>query len=143
MPGIRITGYENALSYGTLAALNCTTDLAIKMIQWFDINGRVIRNGTESFLELTDITTDSEASPLKYTCKVVGTFGNQSVTVTLQVLPEAVSSSPAVPSVAFAAISVVAALVVLVVAAVVVIIIVRYNFYILHCALRNCHCFLN
>lgn len=123
MTGIRIIGHERALPYGTLAALNCTTDLAISTIQWFDTKGRIIKNGTESVLELTDVAT--ETIDLEYTCKVVGEFGNQSKTVTLHVLPKAVSSSPAVPT--FAAISVIAVLIIIILAAVVVIIIiVRY-----------------
>ena len=123
MTGIRIIGHERALPYGTLAALNCTTDLAISIIQWFDTKGRIIKNGTGSILELTDVAT--ETSDLEYTCKVVGEFGNQSKTVTLHVLPsEAVSSPSAVPT--FAAISVIAVLIIIILAAVVVIIIVRY-----------------
>ena len=123
MTGIRIIGHERALPYGTLAALNCTTDLAISTIQWFDTKGRIIKNGTGSVLELTDVAT--ETSDLEYTCKVVGEFGNQSKTVTLHVLPsEAVSSPSAVPT--FAVVSVIAVLIIIVLAAVVVIIIVRY-----------------
>ncbi len=124
MTGIRILGHEHAILHGTLAALNCTTDLAVNEIQWFDANGRIIKNGTESVLELTDVAT--ETSDLEYTCKVVGDFGNQSKTVTLHVLPEAVSSSPTVPT--FATISVIAVLIVFVLAAVMVIIILRYNY---------------
>ena len=128
MPGIRIIGHEYALPYGTMAALNCTTDLAINTIQWFNTKGKILKNGTESFLALTDIATD--ASDLEYTCKIVGRFGNQSKTVTLHVLPEAVSSSH-VPLAASAAISVIAVLIILVLAAVVVIIIVRYILHII------------
>ena len=91
------------------------------MIQWLDMKGRVITNGTTSFLQLNNVKT--EVSDLEYTCRVVGKFGNQSKTVTLRVLPEIVSSSR-VPVAASAAISVIAVLIIL--AAIVVIIIVRY-----------------
>ena len=92
------------------------------MIQWLDMKGRMIKNGTNSLLELTDIPT--EASDLEYTCKVVGKFGNQTKTVTLNISPEAVSSE-LVPGAASAAISVIAVLVIVLLAAFVVIIIVR------------------
>ena len=120
--GIRITGHEYALPHGTLAALNCTTDLAINTIQWHDTKDRIIKNGTDPFLELTDIPTDT--SDLEYTCKVVGKFGNQSKTVTLRVLPEIVSSLR-VPGAASAAISVIAVLTIAILAAIVIISIVR------------------
>ena len=120
--GIRITGHEHALPHGTLATLNCTTDLAINTIQWHDIRDRIIKNGTDPFLELTDIPT--EASDFEYTCEVVGKFGNQSKTVALHVLSEVVSSSR-VPDAASAAISVIAVLTIAILAAIVIIIIVR------------------
>ena len=122
MPGIRITGHKLALQYGTPATLNCTTDLAVSMIQWLDTQGKVIKNETNSLLELTDIPT--ETSDLEYTCKVVGKFGNQTKTVSLNVLPEAVSSE-LVPGAASAAISVIAVLIIVLLAAFVIIIIVR------------------
>ena len=93
------------------------------MIQWLDVKGRVIKNGTTSLLQLTKVKT--EGNDLEYTCRVVGKFGNQSKTVILHVLPEEVPSSR-VTGAASAAISVMA---VLVLVTVVVIIIVRYIAY--------------
>ena len=88
---IRVTGHESAFPFGTPAAqLNCTTDLAVNLIEWLNAQGTVLKNGTDSLLELT--VTFSES--LMYTCRIKGVFGNQTKNITLTVLPEASSVSP-------------------------------------------------
>ena len=86
--GIRVTGHESAFRFGTPAAqLNCTTDLAVNLIEWLDARGKVLINGTDSLLEL--IVTPLES--LMYMCRIKGVFGNQSKNITLTVMPEASS----------------------------------------------------
>ena len=99
--GIKITGHQSALPLGSLTTLNCTTDLDVDIIEWLDIKGTVLTNGTEQFLELTTETSKSE-----YTCRVSSTFGHQNKTVLLQVIPD-LQSAPLVSSVVSAVIIVI------------------------------------
>jgi hypothetical protein len=83
--GIRVTGHESAFPYGsTTAQLNCTTDLAVSTVEWLDAKGKVLNHGTDPLLELTANPSES----LMYTCRISGEFGNQTMNVTLTVLPE-------------------------------------------------------
>ena len=85
-----MTGHESAFPFGSTAAqLNCTTDLAVSTIEWLDTQGNVLKSGTDPLLELTVIPSES----LMYTCRIEGGFGNQTLNITLTVLPEA-SSAP-------------------------------------------------
>ena len=80
-----MTGHESAFPFGTTTAqLNCTTDLAVSRIEWLDAQGIALKKGTDPLLELT--TNPSES--LMYTCRIMGEFGNQTMNVTLTVLPE-------------------------------------------------------
>lgn len=121
MTGIRVTGHEHALVHKTPATLNCTTDLSVNTMQWLDVKGRVQKNGTDSFLELTDILTITK--DLEYTCKVVSKYGSQAKTVTLTVIPQVVSSS-LVTGAASAAVSIIVmlAIVILIVATIFIVI---------------------
>ena len=83
-----MTGHESALPFGsTVAQLNCTTDLAVSTIEWLDSQGNVLKSGSGPLLELTVIPSES----LMYTCRIESDFGNQTLNVTLTVLPEASS----------------------------------------------------
>ena len=116
---IRVTGHESAFPFGSPAAqLNCTTDLAVNTIEWLDSQGKVLKNGTDPLLELIVVPSES----LMYTCRIKSDFGNQTLNVTLTVLPEASS----VPSRGAPAIIMVIALAVLLLVLVIVsILIVR------------------
>ena len=87
LKGIRITGNESVFSLGSLATLNCTTDLAVERIEWLDQKGLTVTNGTEPFLELT-----TEAIKAQFTCLVDNMFGSQNITVSLKVLSDPLSS---------------------------------------------------
>ena len=116
---IRVTGHELAFPFGSTAAqLNCTTDLAVSTIEWLDTQGNVLKSGTDPLLELTVIPSES----LMYTCRIEGGFGNQTLNITLTVLPEA-SSAPS--SGAPAIIIVIALAVILLVLVIASILIVR------------------
>ena len=115
---IRVTGHESALPIGAPAVLNCTTDLAVSTIEWLDTRGKVLKSGTDPLLGL--MVNPSES--LMYTCRIESDFGNQTLNVTLTVLPEASS----VPSRGAPAIIIVIALaVILLVLVVASILIVR------------------
>ena len=103
--------------------LNCTTDLAVDTIEWLDMTGTVLANGTDSLLELTDIPT--EASDLEYTCNVKNMFGSQSKTVILYIMPKTVSTSTVTVSGAVSAIIAIVMLAVLLLAVIAVTVIVR------------------
>ena len=80
-----MTGHESAFPFGsTTAQLNCTTDLAVTTVEWLDAQGEVLEEGTDPLLELTANPSES----LMYTCRIMGEFGNQTMNVTLTVLPE-------------------------------------------------------
>ena len=83
-PDIRVTGHESTLPFGTSAVLNCTTDLAVSRIEWLDAQGKLSTQGTDPWLEL--IANPSES--LMYTGRIMCEFGNQTMNVTLTVLPE-------------------------------------------------------
>ena len=119
--GIRVTGHESSLPLESSASLNCTTDLAVNTIEWLDMQGRVLENGTDSLLELTVTLTD--ISSLEYTCRVKSEFGVQNETATLSILSEA--TSPSVVSNAIPAVIAIIMLAVLILAVVAVIVIVR------------------
>ena len=82
--GIRITGHESALPLGSTASLNCTTDLAVDIIEWLDMNGLIVVSGMDSPLELAGVPV--EASNLEYTCRVRSVFGSQRKTIALQTI---------------------------------------------------------
>ena len=80
-----MTGHESAFPFGSTAAqLNCTTDLSVSTIEWLDTQGNLLKSGTDPLLELTVIPSES----LMYTCRIEGGFGNQTLNITLTVLPE-------------------------------------------------------
>ena len=119
---IRVTGHESAFPFGsTTAQLNCTTDLAVSTIEWLDAQGNVLKKGTHPLLELT--TNPSES--LMYTCRIMGEFGNQTMNITLTVLPE--ESEISSTATFGAAIAAVLLAVLLVVVVIVSILIVRYK----------------
>ena len=92
-------GLESVVTYGSPATLNCTTDLAVDTIEWFDTHGNILKNGSDPLLELKVVPSDSES--LTYTCRIKSKFGIQTKNVTLTVRSEASSviSSAAVPAI--------------------------------------------
>ena len=82
-------------SIGSSLTLNCTTDLAISVIEWVDNNGKVLRNDTEQILELTIIVLDDES--LIYTCRTMSDFGTQSMTVMINITSNPTSESESIP----------------------------------------------
>ena len=114
-----MTGHESAFPFGsTTAQLNCTTDLAVTTVEWLDAQGIVLEQGTDPLLELTANPSES----LMYTCRIMGEFGNQTMNVTLTVLPEESEiASAATFGAAIAAVLLAVLLVVIVIASILVV----------------------
>ena len=83
--GIQTTEIEKDIHLDTRLFLNCTTDLALTTMTWLDSDGKVLANTSEQHLtwEINKITKASHNT--KYTCQVVGPFGDQNKSVTLLV----------------------------------------------------------
>ena len=85
--GIRITGHQPVLAHGSPVSLNCTTDLAVDIMEWIDMKETTLNVGNDSMLELLDTPRDSGVAT--YTCKTTSIlFGSQNITVNVQILPK-------------------------------------------------------
>ena len=81
--------------WGGPLSLNCTTDLASTNISWLGSDGEVLET-TSSTQQLTwEIAKITDAHhKSKYTCHIVGPFGDQNKSITLLVAqPSAADSS--------------------------------------------------
>ena len=91
--GIQITEIEKDIPLDESLSLNCTTDLALTTMTWLDSDGKVLANTNEQYLtwEINKITKAHHNA--KYTCQIVGPFGDQNKSVTLLVAQQPGASS--------------------------------------------------
>ena len=80
---MQITKPDLSLQHGFSTVLNCTTDLAVNTIEWLDVHGRVLANGTDLQLELR--VTLSDSGHLTYICRIKSNYGSQNKTITLTI----------------------------------------------------------
>ena len=114
-----MSGHQTVLSEGASTSLNCTTDLAVVIIEWLDAKGVVLANGTSDPLELTLPKTDTEN--IQFTCRIRSNFGVQNHTIILKVL----SAPQEIVSTAVSAVVIVIFVIVLLLVIIVIVIIVK------------------
>ena len=123
--GIQTTEIEKDVLLGTLLSLNCTTDLASTNISWLDSDGKVVANTSEQQLTWEITITDAHHNA-KYTCQIVGPFGDQNKSIILLVAQPSAADSSTVGGVV-AALLLVLLLVVGISLLIVIFIVKRYN----------------
>ena len=77
---------------GSTLVLNCTTDLAVILIEWLDQEGNVLANGTDLVSTFIVEITHAHHNK-KFTCRIITRFGNQTRSVDLTVAAASRNSS--------------------------------------------------
>jgi preprotein translocase subunit SecF len=73
---------ENGLIPGKNLVLNCTTDLAVILIEWLDQDGNVMANSTELVATYMVEIADAHHNQ-QFICNIITPFGNQTRSVDL------------------------------------------------------------
>ena len=85
--GLRITGNEQPLSIGARETFVCTTDLAVKSIQWLDNNNmNIISSSSQQPLSLIFDRVNDTIHSKRYTCRVTSPYGVQEDGFTVNVI---------------------------------------------------------
>ena len=81
--GLQVT-MPNVLIVGTVATLNCSSDLDVTMTEWL-YNEGVVQSSTSSQAQLVFNPVNDTIHNRQYTCRVTSPYGVQQQTITVTV----------------------------------------------------------
>lgn len=92
---LQVTNIKDNFPLGSSLSINCTTELAVSVMEWLEGEDILLMDTIKSYLTLQINSVTANHHNVTYTCRVISPFGNQSKSLILHVSQQLPTNSVA------------------------------------------------